>query len=146
MEKHISIIAEPGSSYFNNTTPSSGSRKDITELLVASLKEQDAKTENIKVVGYEGTNVNTGHTAGIIRRLEETFGHPLQLLACLLHANELPLRHLLEALDGATTGPRGFCVSIGKRTVTCTEQPVSSFEPVQLTEQLSNVESWTRRS
>src|SRR6218665_1135894 len=33
-----------------------------------------------------------------------------------------------------------FSGSIGKQLVTCSEQPVSSFEPVQLTEQLSNVD------
>src|SRR6218665_913363 len=51
----------------------------------------------------------------------KSFEHPLQWLAhvCLLHANELPLRHLFEALDGATTGPSGFSGSIGKRLVTC---------------------------
>lgn len=139
LEEHISIIAEPGSSYFSHTTPTSGCSKDISESLIASLKEWNVKTDNITVVGCDGTNVNTGHIAGVIRRLEETFGHPLQWLVCLLHANELPLRHLFEALDGATTGPRGFSGSIGKQLLTCTEQPVSSFEPVQLTEQLSNV-------
>ena len=80
--------------------------------------------------------MNTGHIAGVIRRLEESFEHPLQWLVCLLHANELPLRHQFEALDG----PRGFSGSIGKRLVTCSKQRVSSFEPVQLTEQLSNVD------
>jgi len=84
--------------------------------------------------------VNTGHISGVIWRLEETFEHPLQWLVCLLHTNELLLRHLFEAVDGATTGPRGFPGSIGKRLLTCSEQPVSSFEPVQLTEQLSNVD------
>jgi len=138
-EEHISIIAEPGSSYFSHTTAPSGSSKDTAESLVASLKERNAKTENIKVVGCDGTNVNTGHIAGVIRRLEETFQHPLQWLVCLLHANELPLRHLFQALDGVTTGPRGFSGAIGKRLVTCSEQPVSSFAPVQLTEQLSSV-------
>ena len=53
---------------------------------------------------------------------------------------ELPLRHLFQALNGATTGPSGFFGSIGKRLVTCSEQPVFSFEPVQLTEELSNVD------
>lgn len=104
------------------------------------MKERNAQTENIKVVGCDGTNVNTGHIAGIIRRLEETFQHPLQWLVCLLHTNELPLRHLFHALDGATTGPRGFSGSIGKRIATCSEHPVSSFVPVQLNEQLSNVD------
>src|SRR6218665_1290215 len=140
-EEHISIVAEPGSSYFSHTTPQSGSRKDITESLVASLNELNAKTQNIKVVGWDGTNGNTGHTAGVIRRLEESFEHPCTAVAGMsAPCHDLPLRHLFEALDGATTGPRGFPGSIGKRLVTCSEQPVSSFEPVQLTEQLSNVD------
>src|SRR6218665_986855 len=75
-EEHISIVAEQGSSYFSHTTPQSGSSKDITESLVASLKDLNAKTQNLKVVGCDGTNVNTGHTAGVIRRLEESFEHP----------------------------------------------------------------------
>src|SRR6218665_181042 len=66
-EEHISIVAEPGSSYFSHTTPQSGSSKDITESLVASLKELNAKTQNLEVVGCDGTNVNTGHTAGFVR-------------------------------------------------------------------------------
>ena len=115
-EELISIIAEPGFSYFSHTTPSSGSNKDVVESLVASLKERNAKTENTKVVGCDNTNVNTVHTADVIRRLEETFGHPLQWLVCQLHTNELPLRHLFEALDGATTataGPRKNCTPFG---------------------------------
>ena len=50
--------------------------------------------------------------AGVIRRLEELFNHPLQWLVCLLHANELPLRHLFETLDRASTGPQEFSGSI----------------------------------
>src|SRR6218665_2442483 len=96
-------------------TPQSGSSKDITESLVASRKELNAKTQTIKVVGCDSTNVNKGHNAGFIRRLEEFFEHPVQWLVCLLHANDLPLRHLFEALDGATTGTRGFSGSIGKQ-------------------------------
>ena len=34
------------------------------------------------------------------------FAKPLQWLVCQLHADELPLRHLLEHLDGVTAGPR----------------------------------------
>jgi len=60
-EEHISIIAEPGSSYFTHMTPPSGSSEDISESLVASLKERNVKTENIKVVGCDSRNVNTGH-------------------------------------------------------------------------------------
>src|SRR6218665_1890337 len=71
-EEHISIVSEPGSLYFSHTTPQSGSSKDTTKSLVASLKELNAKTQNIKFVGCDDTNVNTGHTAGVILRLEES--------------------------------------------------------------------------
>lgn len=39
---------------------------------------------------------------------------PLQWLICMLHLNELPLRHLFNRLDGATAGPRAFKGPIGK--------------------------------
>ena len=38
----------------------------------------------------------------------------LQWLLCMLHLNELPLKHLLEFLDGITSGPTSFKGSIGK--------------------------------
>ena len=75
--------------------------------------------------------------AGVIWRLEESFNHPLQWLVCLLHANELlPLQHLFETLDRATTGRREFSGSIEKQLATCTQQPVSYFEAVKLTKDL----------
>ena len=78
--------------------------------------------------------------AGVIRRLEESFNHPLQWLVCFLQANELPLRHLFETLDRATTGPREFSGSLEKRLATCTQQSVTSFKPARLTKDLSNVD------
>src|SRR6218665_3560222 len=137
-EEHISIVSESGSSNVSHTTPQSGSSKDITESLVASLKDLNTKTQNLKVVGCDGTNVNTGHTAGVIRRLEESFKHPAihcsgwyfcsmpMSCPCAIYS-----RHSTELL---LTHAREFSGSIGKRSVTCSEQPDSSFEPVQLTE------------
>ena len=126
-EEHITIGAEPNGTYFNHTTPNSGSSKDITDSIVTSLKERYVNTEKIQAVGCDGTNVNTGQKAGVIRRLEESFNHPLQWLVCFLHTNELPLRHLFEALDGSTSDPRGFSGSIGRQLETCTQHPVTSF-------------------
>ena len=97
-------------------------------------------TENMQVVECDETNVNTSQMAGVIRRLEESSNHPLQWLIFLLHYNELPLQHLFETLDGAITGPRGFSGSIEKRLATWTQQPVTSFKAVRLTEDLSNVD------
>jgi len=48
---------------------------------------------------------NTGAIGGIIRLLEVKLSKPLQWLTCILHATELPLRHLMKHLDGRTSGP-----------------------------------------
>lgn len=49
---------------------------------------------------------------------------------CLLHANELPLRHLFEHLDGKTTGPRSFTGVIGKALKGCENLPVVQFTSI----------------
>lgn len=50
---------------------------------------------------------------------------------CALHSNELPLRHLLEALDGVTAGPRAFSGTIGKSLVNCEQLPVAMFQKIE---------------
>nr|CAI5836871.1 unnamed protein product [Callosobruchus analis] len=52
----------------------------------------------VVVIGCYGTVVNTGRKNGVIVQLERKLGRPLQWLICMLHANELPLRHLLHFL------------------------------------------------
>ena len=49
---------------------------------------------------------------------------------CLLHANELPLRHLFEHIDGRTRGPRSFTGPIGSRLQKCETMPIVSYEPI----------------
>ena len=66
------------------------------------------------VIGCDGTNVNTGAVEGVIRLLEEHLNRPLQWLACMMHANELPLRHLINKLDGVIQGPKRFSGIIGR--------------------------------
>lgn len=51
-------------------------------------------------------------------------------MVCLLHANELPLRHLFLALDGCTLGPRQYSGSIGKQLQNCENKSIVSFGAV----------------
>jgi len=87
-------------------------------------KFEHTRTDDVKVIGCDGTNVNTRHTGGVIRQLEVTIEHSLQWFVCLLHANELPLRHLIQHLDGSTTGPRGFSLAVTLFTVRSTRYGV----------------------
>ena len=83
-------------------------------------------------MGCDGTNVNVGENGGIIRLMENTIQRPLQWFVCLLHQNELPLRHLMKRLDGPTTGPNAFSGPIGKELQTCELIPIKRFRRIQV--------------
>lgn len=48
-----------------------------------------------------------------LTKIEHFVGHPLHWSICLLHMKEMPLRHLLQKLDGPTQGPRVWSESVG---------------------------------
>ena len=52
--------------------------------------------------------MNTGCNNGAIHYLELFLQRPLQWDICMLHLNELPLRHTFSALDGSTKSPDKF--------------------------------------
>lgn len=87
--------------------------------------------DSVVVIGCDGTVVNTGRKNGVIVQLEKKLKRPLQWFICMLHANELPLRHLLHFSDGSTTEPQGFSGEIGKLLETCEKMPVVRFQPIE---------------
>lgn len=84
--------------------------------------------DTVVAVGSAGTNVNTGAENGAIAIFEKQLQRSVQWQICMLHFNELPFRHVLIFLDGATTGPQSLCGPIGKALQNCTEPPIISFE------------------
>ena len=111
-EEHISIVFEPGSSYFTHVSPNSGTSKSIAKEILDALKSKSIDLEKIQAIGCDGTAVNTGVKERVIRILETTLNKPLQWLICQLHTNELLLRHLFVYVDGATTGLKHFLVRL----------------------------------
>lgn len=129
-EEHVTLIAEPGNIYLGHIVPNSGSARDIVKSILSFTEENHIDLENIEAIGCDGTNVNTGWRAGIIKRLEEHLKRPLHWAVCQLHANELPLRHLLVQLDGKTSGPQQFTGPIGKALANidkCENLPIVQF-------------------
>ena len=57
----------------------------------------------------------TGKSKGFVASLETLIGRPLQWVMCLLHLNELPLRHVFQNLDGVTSGPDFFSGPFGRQ-------------------------------
>jgi hypothetical protein len=132
VEEHITVLSEPDSFYFRHFTPKTGTATDIANGLIEFLKKKEIATENIKAIGCDGTNVNTGTNNGVIRQLEQHLGCSFHWFVFLLHSNELPLRHLVNKLDGATKGPSSFSGEIGKFLQNCEKMPVIDFvEPNQ---------------
>ncbi|ESN92992.1 hypothetical protein HELRODRAFT_165142 [Helobdella robusta] len=107
-EEHVVLLSEPGSLFLGHVSPMSGSAKNITLSIKTFLKDADSNINELKAIGCDGTVINTGLTNGVIRQLELFIGRPLQWHICLLHTNELPLRHLIQFLDGKTSNPRCF--------------------------------------
>ena len=104
-EEHYSIVSYPGNIYIDHVVLESSKAADITKELMSVIIETNS-VESIQGVVCDGTNNNTGKSNGIIRKLEENLGRPLQWLVCLLHCNELTLRRFLAGVDFArTTGP-----------------------------------------
>ncbi|CAH0388393.1 unnamed protein product [Bemisia tabaci] len=85
---------------------------------------------NFRVLGSDGTNANVGNKGGVICLIEKELKRALQWAICLLHNNELPLRHLIETLDGGTKGPNAFSGPIGSALHTCHTLAVVNFEPI----------------
>ena len=68
----------------------------------------------------------------LLRCLEVKLGRPLQWSICLLHFNELPLKHLLENIDGRAVGPQGLTGPIGKNLKNCEDLGIGSFAAIEV--------------
>ena len=75
------------------------------------------------------TNAFNGRHAEAVIFLEQGLGHRLVGNSCMLHTNELPLRHLVIDLDGPTTGQDSFSGPICKlcNEVTTLPRGISSL-------------------
>ena len=78
------------------------------------LEEKIFSMTPLVAIGCDGINVNTGVKNGVIKQIGNALGSPMHWFVCMLYSNDLPLRHLFNALDGKTSGPRSFTGPIGK--------------------------------
>ncbi|KAF0728912.1 Uncharacterized protein FWK35_00032074 [Aphis craccivora] len=130
LEEHISLIKEPESTFLGYITLTSGTSKCIEQAITDHFLEKELLMECLLAVGCDGTNVNVGTNGGIIRLLEKRLNKPLQWIICLLHMNELLLRHLFVHIDGLTTGPQTFSGEIGEQLESCEKKSVVQFQPI----------------
>ncbi|GBM06423.1 hypothetical protein AVEN_266370-2-1, partial [Araneus ventricosus] len=125
VEEHCSSVSEPSTGHI---TLQSGSSFDISNSIygyvtIALLDD----FSNIIVLGGDSTVVNTGVYNAVILRLELKLQRPIQWIICLLHFNELPLRHPFEYIDGKSFGPSSYTGDIGRNLKGCEKLPLVAF-------------------
>ena len=113
LEEHYTIVGEPGEYYLSHLSPSDGQGRTIAGQIY-NLFQGTELEEKLAIVGTDGTPCMIGKYNGCIRALEELVSKPLQWVICLLHTNELPLRHVLASPDGMTNSLDTFTGPIGK--------------------------------
>ena len=126
LEEHDVVIGEPGKFYLSHVEPENGSGKSVASAIYEAIRETSL-CEKRAVVGSDGIACMTGANRGAIRCMEEMIGRLLQWAICLLHCNELSLRHIFLELDGSTVGPTAFSGPVGKKLA----GPVSDWEVVE---------------
>lgn len=98
------------------------------------MKENEVDISKLEIVGCDGTPLNTGYKGGIIRHLELHLNRPLHRSVCLLHCNELPLRHLIKSMGTLTVSPNSFSGPIGSLLSKVETLPVKPFIPIPTNE------------
>ncbi|GBM80527.1 hypothetical protein AVEN_94570-1 [Araneus ventricosus] len=118
-DEHYTLVNEHNSVHIGHVTAVKGGAKAIEEAKLNFFASNNLQLNGLTVIGCDGTNVNTVHRGGIIRLIElASIDHYNGEFVCF-KKNELPLRHLLNSLDGATTHPKEFCRPIDKAIRTC---------------------------
>lgn len=140
-EEHYVILTEPNSVFLGHISPNSGRAESIKTGIISFLTSNNLHLDQLKAIGCDGTNVNTGVNGGAIRLLEIELGKPLQWFICLFHLNELLLRHYIHFIDGKTKGPRQFAGLIGQHLEKAEQYPILSFPKLTFKNMPSNFES-----
>ena len=114
LQERIVVVGKPGACYLTHVFPQGGRGIIIANEVYDAIKSTEL-SYTLNIIGTDVTASMTGNKAGFIRCLEEKLGRPLQWVVCLLHCNELPLRHVFLELDGTTKSPDSFSGPLRKK-------------------------------
>lgn len=117
-KEHISYTQEPPGEYLCHSEVGKGTGRDLATDYMEVVVETSS-VDSLLAALTDGTVVNTGWKDGMIAHVERDLKKNLLWLICLLHENELGLRHVFCQLDGGfgTSGPNSFKGELGKACV-----------------------------
>ena len=110
---------KPGGKYIGPFTPVTVRSRSILEGILKFTEDSGGSMDSITAIGCDCTNVNFCINGGLIVLMEYYLVRPLHWFFCMLHANELPLRHLFSILVEKSSGPLCFTGHIGKLLKIC---------------------------
>ncbi|XP_065684537.1 uncharacterized protein LOC136096891 [Hydra vulgaris] len=119
-EEHITVTCEPDGRYLTHyTTPKAIlPNKPAKEAAFALYNWMVPRAihKSLEVIGGDSTNSMTGSgkNGDLLSNLEQLVGRKLFWSICMLHCNELLLRHIIVELDGPTNLKDGLTGPIGK--------------------------------
>ena len=128
-EEHYTVCMEPGGKYLWHFAPEKATKEKthaqiIADHLVVWLKERGGD-KTLQAIGGDSCSVNTGWVGGVMHYVEEKLHRKLVWIVCDLHTGELPLRHLVTALDGRTLNNNKWSGPIGKMLDSATELDIN---------------------
>ncbi|KAG0727262.1 hypothetical protein GWK47_035023 [Chionoecetes opilio] len=111
-EEHVSVTEEPSGRYLCHFVPEDPVPPEkpafkVAQALYDLLVTYDS-TDSLIVLQGDSTRANMGWKGGTHAHLEKVLGRKLFWSICVLHTNELPLRHLITSIDGPTSSDTGF--------------------------------------
>ncbi|KAK8383358.1 hypothetical protein O3P69_019021 [Scylla paramamosain] len=111
-------------------------RKDISNKVLGSMRHHTGLRETAEIVTaawIDGGLIipddvidhNKGGKGSVMQWIERKIGRKLVWIVCDLHTNELPLRHLIQELDGKTLSNNRWSGPLGKMMDSATELQIN---------------------
>ena len=117
-ENHVSVTSEPDGNYRYHFTPDEpvGPYKPayMEALGLYNWMVPHKIDKSLLVLGGDSTNSNSGWKGGTLVWVEKLCGEKKFWMICMLHTNELLIKHLITKLDGKSSSKEGWSGPIGK--------------------------------
>lgn len=113
--ENVAILKQPEMEPLGFVTSLQGTALFIFNKLWKFLNPDEKEFSSLIAIGADGTNVNTGCDEGIIRLFDLRIQRNLHWLICLLHLNELGIKHVIFEIDGRSLSITKLCGEIGRR-------------------------------
>ena len=131
-EDKITIIYEPPGSYLHHFDADDGTALTIAKGVLKVIHLYNSE-KSLLALGGDNCPTNTGSGGGAFFWIQHFLERPLQLVLCLLHFIELPMKHLIKFYVGPTSGPRSWSSKLGKEISNLKNnlKNIVDFEPIK---------------